>query len=289
MHQYRLEKITKTFGRHHVAVGGIDLEVKRGERVALIGPSGAGKTTLFRMLNCTLRPTSGRLWINGDEISELHGNRLRAVRRKIGTIYQQHNLVPRLRVIHNVLSGRLGGWSTVRSLASLLRPVDVELAHGALRQVGIAEKIFTRTDELSGGQQQRVAIARVLIQDPEVILADEPVSSVDPSLASAIVKLLIDISRDTGKTLLVNLHSVGLALESFSRVIGIKNGIALFDLPPQEITDALLEDLYSGHLLFQVDLDGVRARGVKLRPVAVEHDDTIAELAHLLDAHVRER
>lgn len=248
MKQYRLEQIAKVFGRHQIAVAGIDLEVQRGERVALIGPSGAGKTTLFRMLNCTLRPTSGRLWINGDEVSDLHGKRLRAVRRKIGTIYQQHNLVPRLRVIHNALSGNLGSWSTLRSLASLLRPQDVELAHKALRQVGIEEKIFTRTDELSGGQQQRVAIARVLIQDPEVILADEPVSSVDPSLATVIVKLLLDISQSTRKTLLMNLHSVDLALAYFPRVIGIRNGKTIFDLSPDKISDSLLEDLYSGHL-----------------------------------------
>src|SRR3990170_3015770 len=116
MHQYRLEKISKVFGRRQIAVDGVDLEVERGERVAFIGPSGAGKTTLFRMLNCTLRPTSGKLWINGDEVSDLYGRRLRTVRRKIGTIYQQHNLVPRLRVIHNVLSGQLGRWSTVPSL-----------------------------------------------------------------------------------------------------------------------------------------------------------------------------
>jgi phosphonate transport system ATP-binding protein len=246
--QYRLEKSAKIFGRHQIAIDGVDLEVRRGEKVALIGPSGAGKTTLFRMLNCTLRPTSGKLYINGDEVSNLHGRRLRAVRRKIGTIYQQHNLVPRLRVIHNVLSGNLGRWTTLRSLMSLMRPRDVEMAYKALRQVGIEEKIFHRTDELSGGQQQRVAIARVLVQDPEVILADEPVSSVDPSLASTIVKLLIEISEKTGKTLLVNLHSVDLALDFFPRIVGIKSGMTSFDLSPDQITDGLLEDLYSGHL-----------------------------------------
>ena len=247
MYQYRLENVTKVFARHQLAVGGMDLEVRRGEKVALIGPSGAGKTTLFRMLNCTLRPTSGELWINGDEVQKLHGKELRQTRRKIGTIYQNHNLVPRLKVIHNVLSGQLGRWSTLRSLASLVRPSDVDLAIKALGQVGIAEKIFGRTDELSGGQQQRVAIARVLVQDPEVILADEPVSSVDPSLASSIVRLLIDISHDTHKTLLMNLHSVDLALAYFPRVIGMRKGVSLFDLPPDNISDNLLDDLYSGH------------------------------------------
>lgn len=243
--QYRLKRVGKVFGQRQVALNGIDLRVQRGERVALIGPSGAGKTTLFRLLNLTLRPSSGQLWINGDEVGSLHGKGLRQARRKIGTIYQQHNLVSRLKVVHNVLSGRLGQWSTFRSLLSLARPRDLELALKALNQVGIEEKILTRTDELSGGQQQRVAIARVLVQDPEVILADEPVSSVDPSLATAIVRLLIDISRDTGKTLLVNLHNVDLALACFPRVIGIKKGIVLFDHSPDKISEANLEDLYS--------------------------------------------
>lgn len=248
MYQYRLERIAKIFARRLTALDGVDLEVKKGEKVALIGPSGAGKTTLFRILNCTLRPSSGKLRIDGEQVDNLHGKRLRAVRRRIGTIYQQHNLVPRLKVVHNVLSGQLGRWSTLRSLVSLVQPFDLDLAWRALKQVGIEEKIFTRTDELSGGQQQRVAIARVLVQDPEVILADEPVSSVDPSLASTIVRLLIDISESTQKTLLVNLHSVDLALAFFPRVLGIKNGATLFDLPPDKIDDALLSDLYSGHL-----------------------------------------
>jgi len=133
-------------------------------------------------------------------------------------------------------------------LVSLVRPRDIELAYDALKRVGIGEKLFARTDELSGGQQQRVAIARVLLQDPEVILADEPVSSVDRSLASTIVKLLIDISKQTGKTLMVNLHSVDLALSYFSRVVGVKNGTTMFDLCPDEVSDELLEGLYSGHL-----------------------------------------
>jgi phosphonate transport system ATP-binding protein len=246
--QYRLKAVRKVFGRQQTALDGISFAVDNGERVALIGPSGAGKTTLFRLLNCTLRPSSGSIWINGENVETLHGRRLRHARSRIGTVYQQHNLVTRLRVIHNVLSGRLGRWPTLRSLASLIKPADVEVAFNALDQVGIADKLFERTDELSGGQQQRVAIARVLVQDPDVILADEPVSSVDPSLASSIVRLLVDISRNTRKTLVVSLHSVDLALAYFPRVIGIKNGVATFDLAPDRISDSMLEDLYAGHI-----------------------------------------
>lgn len=244
--QYRIEGVRKIFARHQVALDGIDLTVAKGERVALIGPSGAGKTTLFRLLNCTIRPTSGKVWINGDDIDKMHGRRLRRLRSLIGSVYQQHHLVPRLKVIHNVLAGQLGQWSTFRSLLSLARPQDIALAHKVLSQVGISEKIFERTDDLSGGQQQRVAIARVLVQDPEVILADEPVSSVDPTLATTIVKLLIDISESTRKTLIVSLHSVDLALAYFPRVIGIKNGTTSFDLSPDKISHKMLEDLYAG-------------------------------------------
>ena len=264
-YQYRLENVSKLFGRHQVALDGISVGIQRGQRVALIGPSGAGKTTLFRLLNCTLRPTSGKLLIGGEDVHALHGKALRRTRRLIGSVYQQHNLVPRLRVIHNVLAGQLGRWSTLRSLFSLAKPTDVQLAHHALSRVGIGDKLFERTDELSGGQQQRVAIARVLMQDPEVVLADEPVSSVDPSLAASIVRLLIDISQDTRKTLLVSLHSVDLALAYFPRVIGVKAGRISFDLAPDKITDGMLEDLYSGNIRDHTSVEGASET---VRPVA---------------------
>lgn len=263
--QYRLEKVRKVFARHQIALDGIDLNIDKGERVALIGPSGAGKTTFFRLLNCTLRPTSGKIWIDGEDVESLHGRRLRHARRRIGSVYQQHNLVPRLRVIHNVLAGQLGRWPTFRSLFSLIRPAETKAAHNALEQVGIAEKLLERTDELSGGQQQRVAIARVLVQNPAVILADEPVSSVDPTLASTIVRLLIDISQNTRKTLVVSLHSVDLALAYFPRVIGIKEGKAVFDLSPDKISDDMLEDLYSGNFR---DHAVAEAMSERVEPVA---------------------
>ncbi len=243
---YLLDRVSKVFAGRIVAVDELDLKIRQGERVALIGPSGAGKTTLFRMLNLTIPPTSGSLSFDGLDIGRLSGRRLREVRRRIGTIYQQHNLIPRLQVIHNVLAGKLGTWPVWQAVRSLIRPTEVDLASLALRQVGIAEKLYDRTETLSGGQQQRVAIARLLVQNPEVILADEPVSSVDPALAAGIVKLLIDLSQTTRKTLVMNLHSVDLALAHFPRVIGLKDGKISFDLAAPAVTDDHLAALYAG-------------------------------------------
>ena len=243
---FELENVRKVFPDGSLAVDGISLTIGPGEHVAFIGPSGAGKTTLFRLLNLTLRPTSGRISLDGVDISSLSDTALRAARRRIGTIYQQQNLVGRLRVVHNVLAGNLGRWSTVKAFASLVRPWEAEAAQRALSQVGISGKLYARTDELSGGQQQRVAIARVLIQDPDIILGDEPVSSVDPSLAVTIVRLLRDLSVETGKTLLMNLHSVELALQHFPRIVGIRDGRILFDLAPNKVGEELLTALYAG-------------------------------------------
>ena len=244
---YELRGIRKAFGRGDVAIEAISLTVGRGEHVAFIGPSGAGKTTLFRVLNLTLRPTEGTVILDGRDAATLSDAELRRLRTRIGTVYQQHNLVGRLRVVHNVLAGNLGRWSTLTALASLVRPRGVDEAAHALQQVGMPEKLYARTDELSGGQQQRVAIARVLVQDPDVILADEPVSSVDPSLAVTIVSLLRDLSHQSGKTLLMNLHSIELALGYFPRIVGIREGRVQFDLAPDQVSGERLAELYAGH------------------------------------------
>jgi phosphonate transport system ATP-binding protein len=244
---YELRRVRKAFGDEPPALDGVSLTIGRGEHVAFVGPSGAGKTTLFRLLNLTLRPTAGSILLDGVDVAALDGAGLRRARRRIGTIYQQHNLVGRLRVVHNVLAGNLGRWSLATALASLVRPRASAEAGRALEQVGIPEKLWARTDELSGGQQQRVAIARVLLQDPDVILADEPVSSVDPALAVSIVTLLRDLSHESRKTLLMNLHSIELALGYFPRVVGVREGRIVFDLAPDKVTPEFLADLYAGH------------------------------------------
>jgi phosphonate transport system ATP-binding protein len=268
---YELDGVRKVFGRDEVALDGVSLTIGRGEHVAFIGPSGSGKTTLFRVLNLTLRPTAGRVLLDGRDAGLLSDGGLRRARRRIGTIYQQHNLVGRLRVVHNVLAGNLGRWSTLTALTSLVRPRDLPGAARALGQVGMPEKLWARTDELSGGQQQRVAIARVLVQDPDVILADEPVSSVDPSLALTIVSLLRALSHESRKTLLMNLHSVELALGHFPRIVGIRDGRVLFDLAPDKVSAALLGELYAGSRDDEAQLerfhDGASAFGRACRPL----------------------
>ena len=268
---YELRGLRKVFGDGSVAVDDISLTVGRGEHVAFIGPSGAGKTTLFRILNLTLRPTEGTLALDGREVAALSDAELRRARTRIGTIYQQQNLVGRLRVVHNVLAGNLGRWSTLTALSSLVRPHGAADAERALARVGIPEKLYARTDELSGGQQQRVAIARVLVQDPDIILADEPISSVDPSLAVTIVTLLRDLSHETRKTLLMNLHSVELALAYFPRIVGIRDGRVHFDLAPDKVSGEFLADLYAGHRDEEAQLeriqDGTRLYGGACRPL----------------------
>ena len=267
---YELDGIRKVFGDGAAALDGVTLTVGEGEHVAFIGPSGAGKTTLFRMLNLTLRPTAGRLRFDGRDAVGLSDAELRTARTRIGTIYQQQNLVGRLRVVHNVLAGNLGRWSALQAVASLARPRPAAAAR-ALEQVGIPEKLWARTDELSGGQQQRVAIARVLVQDPDVILADEPVSSVDPSLAVSIVTLLRDLSGRARKTLCMNLHSVELALTYFPRIVGIREGRVHFDLAPDKVTAELLDELYAGHRDDELQLDrmahGKNPYGTACRPL----------------------
>jgi phosphonate transport system ATP-binding protein len=224
----------------------VDLEVHPGEAVAIVGPSGAGKTTLMRLLNLSLRPDEGTLRVDGIDPAALSQGELRKLRARTATVYQQHHLVPALRVVHNILAGRLSTWSLARAVLSLLSPRELEHAARAADAVGILDKIWERTDHLSGGQQQRVAIARALAQNPRHLLADEPVASVDPSLADAIIGLLRRLSGKGGKTLIVNLHDVPLALRHFERVVGIRAGRVHFDRSSGEVDAALLVNLYEG-------------------------------------------
>lgn len=229
------------------ALRDVSLCIQPGERVALIGPSGAGKSTLLGLLNGSLRPSSGRVRVLGHDVSTLSTRALRRVQRQIGTIYQQFNLVPNLAVIHNVNAGHLARWSLAKAALSLVIPLERETAAQALAAVGIADKLYARTDTLSGGQQQRVAIARVLVQDPVVILADEPISSVDPERSREIMTLLRELCDRFDKTLVVSLHAIEYAYSHCERMIGLRDGSVAFDLPADRVTPDMVEDLYRIH------------------------------------------
>jgi phosphonate transport system ATP-binding protein len=246
---YRLKEVTKAFGsgeQRPVALRDLTLDIGEGERIALIGPSGSGKTTLFRLLNGSIFPTSGRILYHGNDLALMHDGGLREVRRKIGSVYQQHCLVSSMSVLRNTVSGALGRWSlasTVRNLVSPRRD-EVERAEYCLDAVGLKDKRHCLCNELSGGQQQRLAIARTLMQEPDVILADEPVASLDPVLADEILSLLTGIAGQRRLTLVVSLHHVDFARRHADRIIGMRHGEVAMDVPPEELDADRLADLY---------------------------------------------
>jgi phosphonate transport system ATP-binding protein len=248
---YSLESVSKIYmqGRTQVrALEGVSLQVAEGEHVALLGHSGAGKSTLFRLLNATIRPTSGSVSFEGQDLTALTGTQIRSVRRRIGTIYQQHNLVPALTALQNTLCGGLGRWSFAHTVKGMFRPQkeDLDKALSALESVGLADKRHARADELSGGQQQRVAIARALMQDPEVILADEPVASLDPRLADEIIDLLTRIAAENRRTLILSIHKADVVIQRLPRAVALRNGAIEFDLASSQVDETLLKELYSG-------------------------------------------
>jgi phosphonate transport system ATP-binding protein len=239
--QIELNQITKTYERK-IALSSLSFRIKTGEKIALIGPSGAGKTTLLNILASIVSPDRGSIHLDSVPLSDFADQKIRA--KKIGVIRQQFDLVGQLPVIHNVLAGRLADWGVVKSILSLLIPQDKEIALDALERVGLSEKIYERTANLSGGEQQRVALARLLVQKPKIILADEPVASLDPARAEDILELLTTIAREEGQTLIASLHSVEYAKKYFDRIIALKAGEVYFDLPADSVTEVDLTSLY---------------------------------------------
>ena len=238
---FRLEQVTKAYGGKP-AISPLSLSVNEGETIAVVGASGAGKTTLLHLLSGVIQPDMGSIALNGHLLSDLKPGR--ELSSLVGVIHQQFDLVPHLSVLHNVLVGRLGQWNLVRSLVSLVSPRDRHLALAALERVGLADKSYERASRLSGGEQQRVAVARALVQDPRVMIADEPVASLDPARANDLIGLLAGIADESGKTLIASLHAVELARRYFSRIIGLRNGDLVFDVPVQQVNDGMLAGLY---------------------------------------------
>lgn len=237
-----LRGVGRRFGDYD-AIADLDLRIDAGEQVAVLGASGAGKSTLIALLNGSLRATSGVVEVFGANLGSISPSRLAATQRRIGTVSQRLDLVEQVRVLHNVNAGRLGVWSTARSLGALAWPRADRVAMSALERVGLSWAVHQQTSRLSGGERQRVAIARVLVQDPEMVLADEPVSSLDPANAADILDLLNTLGRDA--TTIVSLHQPELAKRHFDRVLGLRKGRLLFDLPVTEMPDRALDELYA--------------------------------------------
>lgn len=231
-----------------MGLDGVTLDIGPGEFVVIVGLSGAGKSTLVRTINGLVPISSGTLVVDGMPVHELSGRRLRRLRARIGMIFQSFNLVGRVSVLQNVLVGRLHATPELRSLIGLFRESDRERAFLALERVGIVEKAYVRASQLSGGQQQRVAIARALAQDPAVILADEPVASLDPPTANMVMRDLQRINAELGITTIVNLHFLDLARRYAHRIIGMRAGRIVFDGPPADADDAVFEQIYGRSL-----------------------------------------
>jgi phosphonate transport system ATP-binding protein len=238
----RLNGAGRVFGSA-VAVAGVDLAIASGERVAVLGASGAGKSTLLSLINGSLPTTSGAVEVFGSDLAGLRPAQLRSVQRRIGTISQRLDLVDQVRVLHNVNAGRLGQWGTAKALLALTWPRPDATAVGALERVGLSWAVHERTERLSGGERQRVAIARMLVQNAELVVADEPVSSLDPARTAAMLGLLCSSGSST--TAVVSLHQPELAREFCTRAIGLQDGRVVFDLPTSELDNATLDELYA--------------------------------------------
>ncbi len=239
-----LKQLTKTYNTGDQALKAVDLTMPAGQVLALIGPSGAGKSTLIRCVNQLVRPTSGQVFLAGDEVTGLKGNALRRVRRRMGMIFQEYALVERLTVMENVLSGRLGYVGFWRSLFRKFPQKDVDEAYRLLDRVGLLHMADKRADELSGGQRQRVGIARALIQDPALLLVDEPTASLDPKTSRQIMRLIVELCKERGLAAIINIHDVALAQMFVERVVGLKMGAMVFDGGPDDLVPDVLTEIY---------------------------------------------
>lgn len=239
----QVERLTKKFGKL-TAVDTVDLDASTPQMIGIIGPSGAGKSTFLRMLNRLTPATSGKVVVDGRNILKLEGAEKRAWQRDCAMIFQQFNLVPRLDVVTNVMLGRLNRLSNVKSLFNIFGKEEIERAFAALERLGIAEQALNRADTLSGGQQQRVAIARALTQEPKMILADEPIASLDPLSAQVVMQSLREINDRDGLPVICNLHTLDTARNYCDRVIGMRQGKMVFNGAPSELTSNVVQDIY---------------------------------------------
>ena len=240
-----IKNLHKSYGDNTV-LSGVDFALTKGEFVVVLGPSGAGKSTLFRCINRLTDPTRGEIYVNGEDVASVQGGGLQQLRRNVGMIFQHHNLTRRLSVLKNVLLGRMAELPFWSCALQLFPKKDVELAKRCLAQVGLDDKVYERADSLSGGQQQRVGIARALAQQPQLILADEPVASLDPQSSRKVLSYIRKSCKEQGIAVLCNLHQIDYAMEFGERIIGLSGGKVVFNDHPERLTPEIVEKIYPG-------------------------------------------
>lgn len=237
--------VTKRFKDGLAALSNLSVKINQGEFVSIIGRSGAGKSTFLRLINGTILPTEGTVQTLTHMIdTKTSAEDLRLTRREVGFVFQHHNLIAKHSVLSNVLMGRLGYKNTIQGLLGLFSPEEKNMAKTILSEVGLSDHIVKRVDELSGGQQQRVAIARALVQEPKIILADEPMASLDPKLSEVVLELLYKFNQERGISVLTNVHVLDLAKKRADRILGFKRGVLVFDGTPAELNDAAVNLIY---------------------------------------------
>ncbi len=228
---------------------GISFSVEPNDFFAIIGPSGAGKSTLIRCINRLVEPSGGQIFFDGTEITQLNHRDLRALRRNIGMIFQEFNLIDRMSVMDNVLAGRLGYTGTLRSIFKLFPKSDIQKALALLDRVGLIDHVDKRADELSGGQRQRVGIARAIMQEPKLLLLDEPTSALDPKISREVMTLIRDMATEFKVPCLCNIHDVQLAMEFCNKIIGLQDGEKMFDGPTEQMDQSKLDEIYAMEVL----------------------------------------
>lgn len=241
----KMEHIEKVYGNQVRALTDINLEVSEGEFVAIIGPSGSGKSTLLRTINQLVVPSGGKVYIDGEEVTGASGKKLRLLRRKVGMIFQHYNLVHRLSVMQNVLHGRLGYMSAMDGMLGNYTEADKRKAIGLLQEIEMGDRLYNRASDLSGGQKQRVGIARAIMQEPKLLLCDEPIASLDPNASKIIMDLIYQMTQRRNISCIVNLHQMDVAMRYATRIIGLAKGEMVFDGPPQQLNNAVIEKIYN--------------------------------------------
>jgi phosphonate transport system ATP-binding protein len=241
-----IKRLNKEYVAGKPILKDINLTIEGRGITAIIGPSGTGKSTLVRCINRLVTPTSGSILFKGQDLAMLSGLALRHARRKIGMVHQEYNLVERLSVMENVLSGRLGYMPAWKAWLRRFSPADVQKAFALLDAVGLGDFATRRADQLSGGQRQRVGIARALMQDPDLILADEPTSSLDPKTSVEVMEIMVRLAGERNTPVVINIHNVDLAKRFSNRIVGMARGEVVFDGPPGDLKDHHLADIYGG-------------------------------------------